>query len=96
MRPEIRKIQEMMEAADYVTDAPVATAVHLAMTLRKPLLIEGHRLPWSRRLLLGLIAASWLLVPIGSWATTAVATVGLAGLSWRLATAPSALDAKQE
>ncbi len=42
MRPEIRKIQEMMEAADYVTDAPVATAVHLAMTLRKPLLIEGH------------------------------------------------------
>ncbi len=42
MRPEIRKIQELMEAADYVTDAPVATAVHLAMTLRKPLLIEGH------------------------------------------------------
>jgi MoxR-like ATPase len=42
MRPEIRKIQEMMEAADYVTDAPVATAVHLATTLRKPLLIEGH------------------------------------------------------
>jgi MoxR-like ATPase len=42
MRPEIRTIQELMEAADYVTDAPVATAVHLAMTLRKPLLIEGH------------------------------------------------------
>ena len=42
MRPEIRKIQELMEAADYVTDAPVATAMHLAMTLRKPLLIEGH------------------------------------------------------
>ncbi len=42
MRQEIRKIQESMEAADYVTDAPVATAVHLAMTLRKPLLIEGH------------------------------------------------------
>ena len=31
-----------MESADYVTDAPVATAVHLAVTLRKPLLIEGH------------------------------------------------------
>ena len=31
-----------MEAAEYVTDAPVATSVHLAMTLRKPLLIEGH------------------------------------------------------
>jgi MoxR-like ATPase len=42
MREEIRKIQELMEAAQYVTDAPVATAVHLASTLRKPLLIEGH------------------------------------------------------
>src|SRR6058998_3637489 len=31
-----------MEAADYVTDAPVATSVHLATRLRKPLLIEGH------------------------------------------------------
>jgi MoxR-like ATPase len=42
MREEIRKIQELMEAAEYVTDAPVATSVHLAMRLRKPLLIEGH------------------------------------------------------
>ena len=42
MRPEIAKIRELMEAAEYVTDAPVATSVHLAMTLRKPLLIEGH------------------------------------------------------
>src|SRR3989442_1674625 len=41
MRDEIRKIQQMMEAAEYVTDAPVATSVHLAMRLRKPLLIEG-------------------------------------------------------
>src|SRR5574341_71959 len=41
MREEIRKIQEMMEAAEYVTDAPVATSVHLAMRLHKPLLIEG-------------------------------------------------------
>src|SRR5499425_3946565 len=31
-----------METAEYVTDAPVATSVHLATTLRKPLLIEGH------------------------------------------------------
>lgn len=31
-----------MESAEYVTDAPVATSVHLAMSLRKPLLIEGH------------------------------------------------------
>src|SRR5438093_13296017 len=42
MRDEIRKIQQLMEAADYVTDAPVATSVHLATRLRKPLLIEGH------------------------------------------------------
>jgi MoxR-like ATPase len=42
MRDEIRKIQDLMEAAEYVTDAPVATSVHLAMTLKKPLLIEGH------------------------------------------------------
>ncbi len=42
MRPEICKIQELMEAAEYVTDAPVATSVHLALSLRKPLLIEGH------------------------------------------------------
>src|SRR2546426_6090261 len=31
-----------MEAAEYVTDAPVATSVYLATRLRKPLLIEGH------------------------------------------------------
>jgi len=42
VRPEIEKIQKMMEAAEYVTDAPVATSVHLALSLRKPLLIEGH------------------------------------------------------
>src|SRR3989337_2060586 len=42
MRDEIRKIQELMESAEYVTDAPIATSVHLAMTLHKPLLIEGH------------------------------------------------------
>jgi MoxR-like ATPase len=42
VRPEIEKVQKLMEAAEYVTDAPVATSVHLALTLRKPLLIEGH------------------------------------------------------
>ena len=42
MRSEIAKIRELMEAAEYVTDAPVATSVHLATSLRKPLLIEGH------------------------------------------------------
>jgi MoxR-like ATPase len=42
MRAEIEKIEQMMEAADYVTDPAIATSVHLAMTLKKPLLIEGH------------------------------------------------------
>jgi MoxR-like ATPase len=42
MRAEIEKIQQMMEAADYVTDPAIATSVHLATTLKKPLLIEGH------------------------------------------------------
>jgi MoxR-like ATPase len=42
VREEIRKIQSLMETAEYVTDAPVATSVHLALSLRKPLLIEGH------------------------------------------------------
>jgi MoxR-like ATPase len=41
MRPEIQKIQELMETADYVTDPAIATSIHLAMVLRKPLLIEG-------------------------------------------------------
>src|SRR5881392_3041552 len=41
MRDEIRKVQELMEASEYVTDAPIATSVHLAMRLRKPLLVEG-------------------------------------------------------
>jgi MoxR-like ATPase len=42
MRAEIEKIQQMMEDANYVTDPAIATSVHLAMTLKKPLLIEGH------------------------------------------------------
>src|SRR6267143_3432884 len=42
MRAEIKKIEEMLEAAEYVTDPAIAMSVHLAMTLKKPLLIEGH------------------------------------------------------
>src|SRR5262245_28079497 len=42
MRQQIKEIQELMEKADYVTDRAIATSVHLAMSLRKPLLIEGH------------------------------------------------------
>ena len=47
MRAEIKKVQEQMEGADYVTDAAIATSVHLAMTLKKPLLIEGTP-AWAR------------------------------------------------
>ena len=42
MRDEIRKIQALMEGAAYITDPAISTAVHLATTLRKPLLVEGH------------------------------------------------------
>ena len=42
MREQIKQIQDLMEKADYVTDRAIATSVHLALALRKPLLIEGH------------------------------------------------------
>jgi MoxR-like ATPase len=42
MRTEINKIETMMEEADYVTDPALGMSVYLAMTLKKPLLIEGH------------------------------------------------------
>ena len=42
MREEIRRIQALMEEEAYVTDRSVATAVYLATTLHKPLLVEGH------------------------------------------------------
>ncbi len=42
MREEIRKIQALMEGAAYITDPAISTAVHLAMALGKPLLVEGH------------------------------------------------------
>ena len=42
MREEVRRIQGLMEQEAYVTDRAMATAVYLAMALKKPLLIEGH------------------------------------------------------
>ena len=42
MRSDVREIQQLMEGQAYVTDPAVATAVHLAMSLEKPLLVEGH------------------------------------------------------
>ena len=38
----IRRIQDMMEREQYVTDRAVATTAFLAMELRKPVLIEGQ------------------------------------------------------
>ena len=42
MRDEIREINELMAREAYVTDRSIATAVYLALALRKPLLVEGH------------------------------------------------------
>ena len=38
----IRRIQDMMEREQYVTDRPIATSAYLAMELKKPILIEGQ------------------------------------------------------
>jgi MoxR-like ATPase len=40
--PEIRQIQDVMEREAYITDREIATAVYLAISLGKPLLVEGH------------------------------------------------------
>ena len=42
MKDEIRRIGEQMERHGYVADRSIATAVHLARTLGKPLLVEGE------------------------------------------------------
>lgn len=41
MRPEIAQLQESMRALDYVAEPSIATAVHLARKMEKPLLVEG-------------------------------------------------------
>ena len=41
MRAEVRQIQLMLEQQIYVTDAALATALYLSLTLGKPLLVEG-------------------------------------------------------
>ena len=38
---EIGEIQKLLESRGYITDRTIATAVYLAMTLHKPLLVEG-------------------------------------------------------
>ena len=42
MHNSVRRIVEQMERSGYITDAEIATAVYLAMELKKPLLIEGQ------------------------------------------------------
>ena len=41
MRDDVRRIQELLQAQAYVAEPAVATAVHLAIALGKPLLVEG-------------------------------------------------------
>ena len=41
MRTEIQQIVEGLREVGYVADRPIATAVHLALALEKPLLVEG-------------------------------------------------------
>ena len=42
MNPEIQSLQRAMEGLGYVADEAIATAVFLARTMRRPLLIEGE------------------------------------------------------
>ena len=42
MHDAVRRIIEQMERNGYITDTEIATAVYLAMELKKPLLIEGQ------------------------------------------------------
>jgi MoxR-like ATPase len=42
VKEEIARLRDAMEREAYVTDRATATAAYLAMTLHKPLLIEGH------------------------------------------------------
>ena len=41
MRPEVQAMQAAMEREGYIAEPAIATAVFLARTMRKPLLIEG-------------------------------------------------------
>jgi MoxR-like ATPase len=41
VRPEIRALQEAMESHGYIAEPEIATAVHLAREMQRPLLVEG-------------------------------------------------------
>lgn len=42
MHEAVRDILTKLEERGYIADRPIATAIHLAIRLEKPLLIEGH------------------------------------------------------
>lgn len=42
MERQIERILKLMESGHYVADREIATALHLAIVLGKPLLVEGH------------------------------------------------------
>lgn len=42
MEKQIERILKLMETGHYVADREIATALHLAIVLEKPLLVEGH------------------------------------------------------
>ena len=38
---QLQRLQKLLEEQDYIADRSIVMSVYLAMTLRKPLLIEG-------------------------------------------------------
>ena len=41
MRPEVRRLQTALRGLDYIAEPSIVTAVHLARSMEKPLLVEG-------------------------------------------------------
>ena len=41
VRPEVRRLQAEMRGRDYIAEPSIVTAVHLARSMEKPLLVEG-------------------------------------------------------
>ncbi|WP_423928932.1 AAA family ATPase [Candidatus Palauibacter sp.] len=41
MRPEVRRLEAAMRGLDYIAEPSIVTAVHLARSMEKPLLVEG-------------------------------------------------------
>ena len=41
MKPEVRRLQEAMRDRNYIAEPAITTAIHLARSMGKPLLVEG-------------------------------------------------------